>query len=546
MRIATGFLILILLAATPAGAANITVTTLDGGGLTVDGNCSLAEATISARFNVAADACTAGSPTGFDIILFAANLFPPPLGIGTINLQQSLAIDGNSTVIEAPPGASLVIAGSGSDPIFRVQMAGSASFILRRLTLTGGDNSDPGGAIEVIDSDGSSIELDRVNVLNSSSGSYGGAIGGVVNGHLFIGIRDSTLSDNQAAEGGALGVAVAGGASAVVVVTVEDSGFSANSANNGGAIALRPGGLGGGAELLLNVLDSRFDDNEASLAGGAIFLTEQAPEHYVAASILRSRFSLNEAGRGGAVFVDAMVNEPGSLELRRSSFEGNVGSLDGGAVLVQFAATRIANSLFVDNSSGGGAGAIRLEHDDVLSAATVQVYANSFLGNTGSPKALRLHFPDASQSGATTSFFANVVGTASGMGASCDIANSPGANFNAATTDAAECAIGGNFVTAADLGVAAAPLVHPVHEIAAVPQAASPLVDAWPEANCSDGGGSALPLEFDMLGARRDAGEPLDGDGDGTGDCDIGAFERPAAGPPAGEAIFADGFEAQP
>ena len=87
--------------------------------------------------------------------------------------------------------------------------------------------------------------------------------------------------------------------------------------------------------------------------------------------------------------------------------------------------------------------------------------------------------------------------------------------------------IGATSILTTDPGLVLQPVIHPVHQVAVVPEMDSDAVDFWPDLECRTPNGDAL--NEDMLGARRmpSGGAPPDGNGDGVIGCDAGAIELP-------------------
>jgi predicted outer membrane repeat protein len=234
-------LLISLVAAAPAKAADFTVTNLTDAG---PGSLrqALADATASADS---------------DRVLFASGL------TGTITLtSDELEVPGGTEIVG--PGADrLTVSGGGQ---FRTFHAGGATppVTISGLTLADGVgtgmSSLGGGAIA------SAGTLNLVGVLVRNSRAPSGAGGGVA--HLgSLSVRDSTFVENTAAVGGG-GIFVADGA-----LTVERSAVSGNSApgSNGGGI-----NHGTGGSEPLTITDSTIAGNTAGMPGGGVFFASVA------------------------------------------------------------------------------------------------------------------------------------------------------------------------------------------------------------------------------------------------------------------------------
>lgn len=543
-------------------ATTITVNTTNGGNITVNGNCSLAEATVAANFNVAVDTCPAGS--GVDTIAFAPSIFSanPPFA-ATITLQQSLNLSDAGVTIEPPAGKSLIIQGSGGNGLFTVTK-GNHNF--RRLTLSAGTRNGGGGAIGFSSpTETVSVELDQVSAINNVGTGPGGAIGGTVGtGIVNLNIFNSSFTSNTSTSfepgigGGAIGFDV--GSGGFLGVLVENSVFSFNDGFecNGGALSLRHTGNNG--SINLDVSHSVFNNNSAR-SGGAFSFLNSSPSNTFFGRITDSRFSDNIGGvsattatpGAGAIDVFGAV-EPAAtsskLQLRRNSFIGNNTDNGVGAAKITFLGSELTNNLFANNSGlGNMTGGLELDYDgpgNLFTSGDAIVRANTFYQNSGNPKDMKLDMPLIGMAGAGDSdFYANVVQGTQGGNSNCVINNFPGSGYNATNLDNADCTPGLESLFLVDLQLNLTSVTHPTHTVAAIPAFGSPVIDLWPEGNCYlAGGANPDPMIQDMLGpGRRDpvTGLPPDGDGNGDQDCDAGSIEY--QGLPFDDTVFANGFD---
>ncbi|MEX2500387.1 MAG: hypothetical protein WD397_16090 [Wenzhouxiangellaceae bacterium] len=518
--------------------------TTDGGGVEIDGNCSLTEALVSSNFNAGVDDCNAGA-SGNDVIAFETAIFSgSPFFAATISLEQSLDISDGGVTLEPPVDRTLIIQSAGANRLFTVSGGDS---VFRRVTLNGGSSTGDGGAILInAPADNASLQLENVIGNNSTADGIGGFLGGDVGTGIFnLNIFSSSFSANTSnaftttddISGGVIGIDVPR-SFGFLNVLIDDSTFSANNATNsrGGVIALFTSALEG-ASFGLTITNSIFNDNAAGESGGAIFLDEERSQNGYFATLRNNRFSMNSAARAGAIFAKhAPVTgaSSDSLVLARNSFVGNDAVLRAGAVEIIFIDTVVRNNLFALNTSetvgSGNPGALRIEHDgasgSTISDGGVDIRANTFFENDGNPHDILLDMPLTGAGAAGPSRFdANVTQGLPGTGTNCQINNFPNGNFSA-TNIGNECTVGGSSVVDASLGVSLQMVTHPVHTYAAIPELSSPVVDLWFEPNCNKSVGEG-PLENDMLGERRDpvSGLPPDGDGDMSADCDAGSIE---------------------
>src|SRR5438552_362952 len=158
-------ILLVVVPASPALAAGITVTTNDDE-LNTDGDCSLREAIEAANTDAAVDACTAGS--GADDIGFDSGVTGAiTLGMGALSVTTDLTVIG-------PGAGSLTVSGGGASLVLDV--GSGATVILDGLTVADGTADGVGG----ISNSGTLTIADSIVSDNTSTG-FGNAAGGILN-----------------------------------------------------------------------------------------------------------------------------------------------------------------------------------------------------------------------------------------------------------------------------------------------------------------------------------------------------------------------------
>lgn len=242
-------------ATTPAHAFNlINVDTTDGGLITSDSKCSLAEAIGNAESDSALyPECSAGA--GADTIAF-----DNALGTATITLTAALPGIFDTDGLTIMGGGDITVDGADTYQIFYA----AAPLTLFGLTVAHGKAVTGGAAIVV----GHLTIVDSSFVNNRTAGSDSIASGGgaIFNSQGTLTISGSTFSGNSTvAQGGA--IYVCGG-----TTDITNSTFSANSAaggtagNRGGAIfnfgCTLPSGV-------ISIYDSTFSGNSADSGFGA-------------------------------------------------------------------------------------------------------------------------------------------------------------------------------------------------------------------------------------------------------------------------------------
>lgn len=377
-------------------------------------------------------------------------------------------------------------------------------------------SADFGGAI--LQRNGTFLSLDRVDANLCFSGLSGGVIASEPGTTLEV--RNSRFDTNLASSGGA--IASSG------QVLIEDSVFVGNDAarhqindQQGGAIQSWGGNL--------IVRRSHFEDNNARY-GGAIYKRDQGLE------VSDSTFLENENDPGSGINQGGAIMSIGSHTLiERSHFEGNDGSIFAtsfGAALYlsNSVGCAVRNSSFVGNSSEFGS---TMQLDRNCSFDQISVAGSPFsaaIRMNGGVQALFTHSSllahtaaliTTDNSGTAFPRFSQsvVAGTVSGFVAP----TSGGGNVLASNMT-----LGGpgdeNLADPAALGLGGA-VISAVGTTYYPPLPGSPLIDRI--ATCA--------FVADAIGTPR----PVDGDGNGSALCDVGAIELQ----PAGASVFVDGFE---
>ena len=216
----------------------------------------------------------------------------------------------------------------------------------------------------VLKNDGGSVLVEYSTFSNNQvgNGSVGNG-GAIANQNGALTVNNSTFSANRALDGGAIYVNTG------TTVTVTQSTFTSNIGGYGGAIESRGTRLivhdsafdgnqaatgDGGAIWTLNgdldIVHSRFSENQAVTTGGAISCYGQF------ASVINSSFSANQAGsNGGAIYSSCGFN------VSNGTFSGNAaagGGASGGGAFYQVGsqAAFINYATIVDNTASYGAG----------------------------------------------------------------------------------------------------------------------------------------------------------------------------------------------
>ena len=401
---------------------------------------------------------------------------------------------------------------AGASPGFRIDGqtfhrifetgTGNSSLALTDLHLRRG-KAARGGCVLTHASAQASLRLERMRFeACTAEGSSGEIVGGAVYQPqaATLTVLDSTFTDNLA-----MGPSAGGGGIATEATSVDLRGsrFERNSAlgssgsvSAGGALALSLPEFGSAFLQGNRFIDNSVDGVQAAI-GGAI--AGSCPQCVI--TIEQGYFGGNNARSGGALAIlsASAVALPPALNLENLSFERNIASLRGGAIEIGGFSLDARNlSLQRNRAPGGG-----------------------HLAATGSLVVDRL-------SGAV---LAATDASAGGSASSCDLSG--------ALVQGGGLLRGNLFAESASCGALAASGAQPISSsqlgILDTRDGLMPVLVFGPASGVIDS------LTSCPVKDARDTERPIDGNGDGEAQCDVGAYEHPL---PA--AIFRNGFESTP
>ena len=187
---------------------------------------------------------------------------------------------------------------------------------------------------------GGAIYTNGSNPLTVTGGSFENNIAG----YTPVGEEDAAAGVAAAAEtkGGNGGAIFAGEGT---TLSVEGTTFSGNQ-----AIGSNDSGFGGAissAATNATVKDATFENNQASVAGGAINATEKG-----SMTVTNGTFTSNSSGNGGAVY------NKGTLTVDGGSFTNNSSTGVGGAITNSGGTLTVTDVAFSGNRAGTNGGAI--------------------------------------------------------------------------------------------------------------------------------------------------------------------------------------------
>jgi hypothetical protein len=490
--------------------------------IAVGGSCTLVDAITAANTDTATGGCPAGN--GADTIVLPAGS------------TQTLTHVNNSTYGPAglPVISSVVtIAGQGSTI---VRDSGALEFRIFAVNSTGDltlqETTVSGGSVFESDSDGGGIEnRGTLTVTNSIisenvAGFFGG--GGGINNTGDLAVTNSIIRANRSVGGG--GINNAG------TLRLTNTIISENSARFNG------GGIANSSEAV--VIQSRIaDNNSGRTSGGGIsnsgtlILTQSVVSGNVAPTVASSGGGIDNIGdmvvtestiranRGGDPDggVGGIANS-GTLTLLRSTISDNrsgsgssaPGGIENSGTLTMTNSTISGNTAGHEDTTYLGSGPGGIENSGTLTVTNSTISGNVSFSNVGglaNDGTVTLQHTIVAGNTATDTTIADCDDAAGGV-------TSLGHNLMGAGTGCPSTGPGDLTVAPTDVFTTVlGPLQRNggrTETHALLP--GSPAIDAG-DAVCTDANGD--PLLTDQRGRPR----VVDGDGDGTAACDIGAFE---------------------
>ena len=381
-----------------------------------------------------------------------------------------------------------------------------AGITIRHGKATGGGSSGRGGGIS---NAGSTLKFTNIT-FHQNEATYGG---GMYNSNSSPVLTSSIFSNNTANDQGQGGGMYNFNSSPMLTSVT----FSENTANNNG------GGMSNTGNSSPTLADVAFIGNEANEAGGGMRNTGNSSP-----TLIGVEFSSNEAKLGGGLYNASsspkltsvmftentagesgggMYNTSSSPTLTGVTFNGNTAGNGGGMANFTASAPVLTNVEFIGNEASGGGGMFSIENS---SPALINATFSGNIANVVGGGMLNL--VNSSPTVINTIIWNN---TAAATNGGNEIFNEDDSSTNLRYSlyqdEPGDIVEGGGFDVDGH-SLTSDPLFANAANGDLHLQEDSPAIDAGDNTQCP-------PL--DLQGVLR----PIDGDGDGSAICDMGAFE---------------------
>ncbi len=380
-RIGAGLaLLMVVLPASPAAAATITVTTTADDYNADMATCSLREAIQAANTDASFGGCSMGSLADTiqlgagPYVLDEANVL---LQGDDTNVKGDLDINSDVTIL-GPPGGVATVDGDNVDRVFHVL---GGSVMMTRIHVV--DGATP---LTVFNLNGGGILVDAGSLTFTDgvvgSGVADGSGGGVAG--TAITLQNSTIVSNSADAGGGIAKTSATGSISISDSIIDNNTALGIASGSGGGIV----NTVGGAVTLTRTL---VRDNKAITSGGGI-LTQ--PGSAAPLTIVDSYFDSNDgnydgtgAGDGGAIW-NGFGTAASTLTVTGTAIIGNRAVSGDGIYNGPPGSATISNSTISGNGaavSGGQGGGLfnAASGTTALSNVTIDANSASFSGGDG-------------------------------------------------------------------------------------------------------------------------------------------------------------------
>jgi uncharacterized repeat protein (TIGR01451 family)/CSLREA domain-containing protein len=422
---------------------------------------------------------------------------------GDLDIAAKVAIVG---------GGKTTISGGGVDRVFHIDPTGTANaqVHISGVTIRDGYISTAGGG--GIFNNGGSVYITGSVLTDNEAETFAG---GILSGEGTLVINSSTIFSNTAIGGG--GIYVYASASATTA-ELYDSTIRDNLADDhcGGICVAATNG----ETVAVTIENSTIRNNHTFFGGGGLYVYAEDSGSAAAVTLAETTIEDNSSGYGGGLYAHADGSDTTiTVTLESSVVSHNDARVHGGGFYASNSTLMLNNSTVSDNTCDGYGGGIYMDGiRDVANLNNVTITGNTADDdNIGDGGIGGIGDDDGSTVNIKNTIIAGNHDN-SGTGAEdCRVSgtfNSLGYNLVGDGTGCPSTGTGDQTTTDPRLG----PLADnggdtPTHALLS----GSPAIDAV--ADCTDLSGN--PVAIDQRGVSR----PVDGDGNGTVLCDVGAYE---------------------
>lgn len=371
-----------------------------------------------------------------------------------------------------------------------------------------------------------------VSGVTIRNGDIGGGDGGGIHNRGNLTLTNVTVRDNSAGDGGGIHSRDSASVLTLVNVTVTnntaDDGAGIYLRNTGATLSMTGGSLtnnrasdqGGGLRNRRGdvTLSRVVVSGNTARTGGGVWNQDTA----AVLDITDSNFSQNTSDNrdGGAIY-----NDRGTVTIDTSTFDNNASVRDGGAIYTRRGRLSITRTTLNGNAAGRDGGGL-WTRDTNSTLTNVTLSGNSAPGDDGG--GIR------AQGGTVQLNSTTLTGNSAGSGGGIFVENNSVRLFNTIVADSASggnCAgnitsLGNNLDTANDCG-----LSGPGDLVNGNPDLGPLQSNGGPTRTHALGSGSDAIDAGNNTGCpstdQRGVARPIDGDGDASAVCDIGAYEAP-------------------
>lgn len=291
-----------------------------------------------------------------------------PLSSGIMTLRKAIDLANNST------GEDTITFSLGGNDIVDLSATHGTLLITDDVIIQGYSNRlpnvDGADAMRLFEiADGVNVTFENITLRNGTVSSGEG--GAIMHGTGDLYLLNVHLDSSEASSGGALSI---GGGDAFI----SQSDITNSEATVGGGVYVGQSSFGNDNSANLTLIETTIAHNEASSAGGGIFMSANG----VVSMNTNSALSDNSAGEGGGI----VITSGGYFTFEGGTIERNVATNDGGAISNHgeqlYIEAYFSPVVIRDNVAGAGNGGAIYDVSDVDLVIAADEYPVTISGNS--------------------------------------------------------------------------------------------------------------------------------------------------------------------